>query len=406
MEANNEFKDFNIAEALQFAPEGLKLYSPIFGEARFKKIDDDICIQVKDKYDNLRWFYEYGTFFPSDNDNYPEGECLLFPSVNHRCWNHWQNTLFLESIGSVCVDTITGNKFILDHNGTFFSDGTGSQYSTLIDCEDSSNYLLNSRYATPEEAKEFFEELDENGYKWNGKMVVEKEDKQKFYVGDDVYKWDGEDLKKEQNKPKFKVGDLIRNKQTGLCITIAEVKDDCYYSKAKTCLLFKYQDNWELVYPQNELSLEDRCTRLENALEICKKRLNIQVEILEGLEHKTKLLDCIDINERIDGLCKKFSEIRKLSKDTKNRLDSLESKMIILDSHNINDRLDALERRVTALELQTIRTTPPLTKDPYLNPNKVTCDDAECCKGKSASDVFKTPDKAGDNVTLEDMKNV
>lgn len=173
METNNEIKDFNIAKALKYAPKGLKLYSPIFGEVKFEKIDEDNCIVVRDKHNNLRWFYEYGTYFPSDENNFSEGECLLFPSVNHRCWNHWQNILFLESIGSVCVvDNIIGIKFILDHNGTFFSDGTGSQYSTLIDCEDSSNYLLNSRYATPEETKEFFEELNKNGYKWNGEKVV------------------------------------------------------------------------------------------------------------------------------------------------------------------------------------------------------------------------------------------
>lgn len=363
METNNEIKGFNIAEALKYAPKGLKLYTPLFGEIEFGGIENGMIRITGENVSEC--FYEDGRYY----GNFPESECLLFPSTHCRTWQHWQNTLFLESIGSVCIDSM-GYKYILENNGTFFSDGIGSGYSVIIE-DDESNYFLNSRYASPEETKEFFEELDENGYKWNGKMVVEKEDKQKFYVGDDVYKWDGEDLKKEQNKPKFKVGDLIRNKQTGLCITIAEVKDDCYYSKAKTCLLFKYQDNWELVYPQNELSLEDRCTRLENALEICKKRLNIQVEILEGLEHKTKLLDCIDINERIDGLCKKFSEIRKLSKDTKNRLDSLESKMIILDSHNINDRLDALERRVFPIP-----------------------------------EICKCSDKAGDNVTLEDMKNV
>ena len=369
METGNEIKDFNIVEALKYAPKGLKLYTPIFGEVRFKEIDDDNCIVVDDKYNNRRWFYEYGTFFPSDEDNFSESECLLFPSTHCRNWNHWQNTLFLESIGSVCIDSM-GYKYILENNGTFFSDGPGSGYSVIIE-DDESNFFLNSRYASPEEAKEFFKELEKNGYKWDGKMVVEKEDKQKFYVGDNVYTGeDGKGLKKEQNKPKFKEGDLIRNKQTGLCITIAEVKDDCYYSKAKTRLLFKFQDNWELVYPQNELSLEDRCTRLENALEICKKRLNIQVEILEGLEHKTKLLDCIDINERIDGLCEKFSEIGKLSKDTKNRLDSLESKMIILDSHNINNRLDALESMVFPIP-----------------------------------EIYKSSDKAGDNVTLEEMKS-
>ena len=334
METGSVNQEFNIAEILRYAPKMLELFSPIYGEVYFDYVNEegtDIRVKTKLCGGSVATFNANGTFY-----DLPNSECLLFPSTHCRTWIHWQNTLFLESIGSVCVDTITGNKFILDHNGTFFSDGTGSQYSTLIDGEDSGNYLLNSRYSTPEEAKEFFEELNKNGYKWNGKMVVEKEDKQKFYVGDNVYKWeDGKGLKKEQNKPKFKEGDLIRNKQTGLCMTIAEVKDDCYYSKAKTRLLFKFQDNWELIYSQKEFSLE------------------VKVSIMA-------------------------------------------------------DEILALKERVTALEINAIKTQ-PLTKDPYkdpyLNPNKVTCDDAQCYKGKCVSDVFKTPDKAGDNVTLEEMRN-
>lgn len=177
METGNEKQNVNVAEILRYAPKGLKLFSPLFGEVKFKEIDDDNCVVIDDKYNNHRWFYEHGTFFPSDENNFSEGECLLFPSASHRCWNHWQNTLFPESIGFVCVDTITGNKFILGEDGTYFGDGTGSQYSTLID-EDSGNYLLNSRYATPEEAKEFFEELNKNSYEWDGEKVVKNK---KYY---------------------------------------------------------------------------------------------------------------------------------------------------------------------------------------------------------------------------------
>lgn len=282
MEANNEIKGFNIAEALKYAPKGLKLYSPLFGEVEFDGIENGM-IRITGK-NVSECFYENGRYYY----NFPNSECLLFPSVNHRCWQHWQNTLFLESIGSVCVDTITGNKFILGEDGTYFSDNTGSSYHFLIDDEDSGNYLLNSRYATPEEAKEFFEELNNNGYKWDSEKVV----------------------KKGNIKPKFKVGDVIRHKDTGIFFAIAEVKDDCYYSKGKTCLLFKYQDNWELAASKANPSLEDK------------------VSILA-------------------------------------------------------DEILALKERVKALEIQVIKdmSTPPLTQ------------------------VYSCPDKAGDNVTLKDMKS-
>lgn len=327
METNNEIKGFNIAEALKYAPKGLKLYSPLFGEVKFDGIEYGMIRITGESLSEC--FYEDGRYY----DNFPNSECLLFPSVNHRCWNHWQNTLFLESIGSVCVDTVTGYKYILENNGTFFSDGTGSGYSVVIE-NDESNYFLNSRYASPEETKEFFEELDKNGYKWDGKMVVEKEDKQKFYVGDDVYKWDGKDLKKEQNKSKFKVGDVIKHKSTGEISTIKKVCSDFYILDNNNALFFESQDMWELAASKVKPALEEK------------------VNILA-------------------------------------------------------DEIIALKQRVLALEIHVIKdmSTPPMTKDPILYPDKVTCNDAQCYKGKSASDAFETPDKAGDNVTLEEMKS-
>ena len=296
-------EQFNIAEALKYAPKGLKLYSPIFGEVKFKEIDDDDnynCIVVDDKYNNRRWFYEYGTFFPSDESNFSEGECLLFPSVNHRCWNNWQNTLFLESIGSVCVDTITGNKFILGEDGTYFSDNTGNSYHFLIDDEDSGNYLLNSRYASPEEAKEFFDELEKNGYEWDGKKVVKKKDKQRLYVGGNVYEWDGKDLKKEQNKPKFRVGDIIKHKPTGQINTIKKVCSEYYILDNNNILYFEAQDMWELVASKVKPTLEDKVTALEKDVKALTNRLDAIAASL--IRQKTfscpdKAGDCVTLKD-------------------------------------------------------------------------------------------------------------
>jgi len=284
MEIGNEIKGFNIAEALKYAPKGLKLYSPIFGEVKFEKIDEDNCVVVRDKYNNLRWFYEYGTYFPSDENNFSEGECLLFPSTNHRCWQHWQNTLFLESIGSVCVDTIMGNKFILDQNGTFFSDGTGSQYSTLIDCEDSSNYLLNSRYATPEEAKEFFEELEKNGYKWDGKMVV-----------------------KSTSQPKFKVGDIIKHKDTGIINTIKKVCSEYYILDSDNTLYFEAQDMWELAASKVKPTLEEKVNILADEIIALKERVkSLEIQEIKQCSDKNRL-DSIDWMRWKEG----FSQYQK-----------------------------------------------------------------------------------------------
>lgn len=298
MKTGNEKQNVNIAEILRYAPKGLKLYSPIFGEVKFKEIDDDNCVVVDDKYNNHRWFYEYGTFFPSDENNFSEGECLLFPSINHRCWNHWQNTLFLESIGSVCIDSM-GYKYILENNGTFFSDGTGSGYSVIIE-NDESNYFLNSRYATPEETKEFFEELNNNGYKWDGEKVV----------------------KKGNIKPKFKVGDIVKF------------------------------DRPSAMLKREILSID-----------------------FENERYLTRRTD-------IGGAIKEFIYFCE------------QDDYVIVGSHNNNlslevkvsmlaDEIIALKQRVKALEIQVIKdmSTPPLTQ------------------------VYSCPDKAGDCVTLKDMKS-
>lgn len=332
METNNNIKDFNIAEALKYAPKELKLYTPMFGEVKFEKIDEGNCVVVRDKYNNLHWFYEYGTYFPLDENNFSEGECLLFPSVNHRCWDNWQNTLFLESIGSVCVHNITGNKFILGEDGTYFGDNTGNSYHFLIDDEDASNYLLNSRYASPEEAVSFIEELEKNGYEWDGEKVV----KNKEYYST-IFKNQNRSTssEKEPIKPKFKVGDVIRHKDTGIFFAIAEVKDDCYYSKGKTCLLFKYQDKWELVGSKANLSLEDKVSILMDEINSIKQ----DIESLKVSRNQARM-----------------------------RIDSLENWAIENGNPDILEKIANLEK-------------------------KVTC-----------ANVFKTLDKAGDNVTLEEMK--
>ena len=340
METNNNIKDFNIAEALKYAPKGLKLYTPLFGEVEFDGIENEM-IRITGK--NIsECFYEDGRYY----DNYPNSECLLFPSINHRCWNNWQNTLFLESIGSICVDTITGNKFILGKDGTYFGDNTGNSYHFLIDDEDSGNYLLNSRYATPEEAVSFIEELEKNSYEWDGEKVV----KNKEYYST-IFKNQNRSTssEKEPIKPKFKVGDIIWNKPTGVFMAIKEVKDDCYYTTDGTMLLFKYQDKWELVGSKANLSPEDKVSVLMDEINSIKQ----DIESLKESRNQARM-----------------------------RIDSLENWAIEIGNPNVFDKIDALEKNVKALT------------------NRLDAIAASLIRQKT----FSCPNKAGDNVTLEEMK--
>ena len=427
METNNNIKGFNIAEALKDAPKGLKLYTPLFGEVRFIKIFQD-TILANTLRDIDATFFQDGRYY-----NYNNTECLLFPSVNHRCWNHWQNTLFPESIGSVCVDTITGNKFILGEDGTYFSDNTGSLYSTLIEGEDSGNYLLNSRYATPEEAKEFFEELNKNGYKWNGKMVV-----------------------KSTSQPKFKVGDWIVNNEDG---SIGQITDIIYdesgygYNHTNGWLHSVFEKDFHLWTIQDAkdgdvLACGDKVTDCPFIFHNLTKELNPRSYCGVNTLHHFQDNDenggfwCYSdevrpaTKEQRDFLFQKMKEegykwdvdakkliktttpipkfkvgdiirneptgvfmaIKEIKDDSYITTDgtmllfkyqdrwelagkanlSLEAKVSVLA-----DEIIALKQRIKALEIQVIKdmSTPPLTQ------------------------VYSCPDKAGDCVTLKDMKS-
>lgn len=410
METNNNMKDFNIAEILKYAPKGLKLYSPLLGEVRLEKVSDhDDTIVVTTKYKSERVFFEDGKY---DSN----GECLLFPSSNHRCWNNWQNTLFLESIGSVCVDTITGYKYILENNGTFFSDGTGSGYSVVIE-DDESNYFLNSRYATPEETKEFFEELNKNGYKWDGKMVVKKEDKPKFKVGDWVMYCDKPYQITGLHNDTFTLtscdGSYFFNnaKSTNEPVfhlwTIADAKDGDVLAAHECYVIFKEIDGLNIkchcTYHYMGFSPSFHINTLQNKTAFHPATKEECDRLFQKMKEEGYEWDC-DKKElkKITTLQPKFKVgdiIKHKDIGLINSIKKVCSKHYILDNHNtlyfgsqdmweliaskvkptieekvsiLADEILALKERVKALEIQAIR---------------------QCS------------DKAGDNVTLKDMKS-
>jgi hypothetical protein len=78
----------NIAELLKYAPKGMKLYSPLFGEVEFAEVmdTDSVPIRVMKRGNGLR-FDEYGRYM---GNQYPDSECLLFPSKDCRTWEGWK----------------------------------------------------------------------------------------------------------------------------------------------------------------------------------------------------------------------------------------------------------------------------------------------------------------------------
>ena len=75
----------NIAEILKDCPEGMKLYSPLFGEVKFKGTSEYGVSILSTKIvggDYLYSFTKNGIYYPG----YSQSECLLVPSSKMRDW--------------------------------------------------------------------------------------------------------------------------------------------------------------------------------------------------------------------------------------------------------------------------------------------------------------------------------
>lgn len=87
-------ENLNLVEILKSLEKGTKLYSPIFGEVEFIRIDDnDIYpdpIVVLDKNSLTRAFDATGKYCCKYDCKYDEAECLLFPSKNQRDWSKFK----------------------------------------------------------------------------------------------------------------------------------------------------------------------------------------------------------------------------------------------------------------------------------------------------------------------------
>lgn len=127
-------QELTIAEILRNKPQGIKLYSPIFGNCTFCYIKDessDIC--VRRPYNEMSYFNFDGVYHTG-------GECLLFPSKEMQDWSK-----FAWKKGDVLVNEnnahIIFEKFSNDTYTTFI----GKYY---CDGDDKSGYsYISGRYS-------------------------------------------------------------------------------------------------------------------------------------------------------------------------------------------------------------------------------------------------------------------
>ena len=173
----------NIAEILKDKPNGIRLYSPIFGECAFSFVreeTDDIC--VKQHNGEKAFFNSKGLYNIL-------GECLLFPSKKMRDWSK-----FAWKKGDVLVSNDYGKEVI-------FYDWYDDTYTNFY-----GKHLLYSE--------------DKNNIKYNdaficitGKYTLEDKDAAQTYIKDIEERLGGklnrETLEVEKTQPEFKDGDVL-----------------------------------------------------------------------------------------------------------------------------------------------------------------------------------------------------
>ena len=172
----------NIAEILKDKPQGIRLYSPIFGECAFcfvREDTEDICVK---KHNGEK------AYFNSEGLYNALGEVMLFPSKELRDW-----LKFTWKKG----DVLQHSEYPLTVIFESFEDDTYTSFKCkyCFDIESASKWLVSNSQCSikhfykvsEEEAKEFIRKFELN---YNGKL-------------------NRETLEIESAQPEFKDGDVV-----------------------------------------------------------------------------------------------------------------------------------------------------------------------------------------------------
>lgn len=121
----------NIAEILKDKPNGIRLYSPIFGECSFSLVrEETFCICVKKYNGEIAFFDSKGLY-------YNTGEVMLFPSKEMRDWRKFawkKGDVLIGDCGFVCIFKEWASDDYTRFNGCYFDGMPNSQtakYSKL-----------------------------------------------------------------------------------------------------------------------------------------------------------------------------------------------------------------------------------------------------------------------------------
>ena len=219
----------NIAELLKDCPSGIELDCTMYDNVVLEFVvdvkEDTYPIKLKTKNGTLISATEYGCY-----DMCADAKCVIFPKGKttwkgfHRPFKDGDIVYVRDEYSDETFNDVAIIKQI-EKGGKIhcycFYNYEEDDFST-------NDFLYDGyiRFATEEEKEKLFQAIKTNGYMWN----AETKTLEKLIV------------------PYFKIGDKIRHKYVK---TIIRTIDHIYYDNYALCngtsILFKDQDDWELV---------------------------------------------------------------------------------------------------------------------------------------------------------------
>ena len=165
----------NLVSILKHCPEGTKLYSPIYGEVTLYSVNnrriDVIATDYSDETTHIE-FSRLGRLIL----NYPNAECVLFPSKDQRDWDKFR------------IPTKKGDVIMFNGQvpclvtGDYSRDKKDWVCGLLEDGDFCTNIIHPSEwcpcfytFATKEIKDELFKAMDKAGYTWDGETLKKKE---------------------------------------------------------------------------------------------------------------------------------------------------------------------------------------------------------------------------------------
>ena len=136
-------ENINIAAILKDKPNGIRLYSPIFGECKFccvREDTNDICVK---KYNGVKEFFDSKGLYSI------LGEVMLFPSKEMRNWRKFawkKGDLLINSCGFQCIFKEWSSDDYTKFNGCYsnsrdgYEDVSNAETANFVKLDDNTTY--------------------------------------------------------------------------------------------------------------------------------------------------------------------------------------------------------------------------------------------------------------------------